>query len=644
MGFGNKAVVVAHQCHTAASIVLLLFLCLSSGNAQLLDYGTFAGYGLKKGILGNDYTHPLAACVTGNEEVLNASHANVRASIAYSASEYEHAFHIDQNAKATFLEFGGGDELHIGHVTGSSGSAFDIILEAYAEHESNTINNISWDSPYAEMVKSEDPSQIQKVRLACGDRYIQTVFNEARLFAVLHVSSTQASALTAFGGKVNGNMDIGIASASDSLGGDDKVQSARKAGAITVEIQTEGLGGLIPTAGAIGIASEDGLAGIAAKLAQYLASLKETGQPVKYQLTPLPGISTGKLSDTHIFDYLRDLKSYYSATNSRLRNVKSLAGNDPRRILYKQPQANHALDQQKALLAAYLDAVAAAHDDCRKASTLSVCSKLAKKVGTPPPMASVELPEATSPVLGEFIVSIDGTPVPPGQYRIILNPGTTLLEAAKTLQPTAENVDVLAPIDATTYLSYIEVGQPSFDPSSTGMCCYRRLLAQNFEWPEYWKAAGIGTSSLHVLHADAQHPCKITLDSILELAIADEGCLTRVGRVIWDAALLEAADRALDEGPILGFAHLMQSPGMDCLGQPFFVRLGFIRIDRTPNGQANKTVTTSIELLGGLMMIAKQESHDQQTWRELAKSRQAALLEAAHDPTFSLNACVPRIP
>src|ERR1039458_8500123 len=115
------------------------------------------------------------------------------------------------------------------------------------------------------MLNSGDPVKIQQVREACGDRYIQTVFNEARLFAVLHVSSQQQSGLTQYSGKVNGSVGIDVLTASASLGGDYNVSTAHKAGAVTIDIYTQGLGGIIPSTAMIGIASDDGLQGIAAK-------------------------------------------------------------------------------------------------------------------------------------------------------------------------------------------------------------------------------------------------------------------------------------------------------------------------------------------------------------------------------------------
>src|ERR1019366_3615859 len=206
-----------------AWLLLWFFMCAlapNAGKAQLLDYVQYSGYSLAKGILGNDYTTPFGACITGAKSKIPASHEDVLISITYSADEYKQALHIDHKGQAAYYEFGGGDQLHIGHETGSSGSAFDIVLQAYTESDSDTIDNIKWDSPYDQMIASGDSGKIQAVRLACGDRYIQTVFNEARLFLVLHVSSQKTSALTSFSAKFNGSIDMSVIKATDSLGGD----------------------------------------------------------------------------------------------------------------------------------------------------------------------------------------------------------------------------------------------------------------------------------------------------------------------------------------------------------------------------------------------------------------------------------------
>ena len=341
---GHKAL-----CFVSALVLALLPLPL---RAQLLDYGPYSGYGLKKGIRGNDFGNPLAACITGQETNLPASHSAIRVNIVYNSDEYKQAFHIDQSAEASFLGLGGGsDELHFGQENSGKSSAFNIILEAYGEHDSQTINNVKWDAPYDTLVMSANPVKIQRVREACGDRYIQTVFNEARLFVVMHVSRQQTSALTQFSGKGSGSVDIDIVAAKGSLGGDVNVSSAHSSGAITIDVYSEGLGGLIPTAQAIGIANADGLDAIATKLAAYIATLQDKGQPVKYKLSPLPGLPTGDMSQQLMFEHLNDLKLRYDATSQRLQNVKSLLlRTDLRRTLLRQPQADQALQNQQIFM------------------------------------------------------------------------------------------------------------------------------------------------------------------------------------------------------------------------------------------------------------------------------------------------------
>jgi hypothetical protein len=612
---------------------------------QLLDYGTYKSYGIRKGILGNDYENVLAACIHGDESPLPASKSNARVSIVYSADQYEQAFHIDQNAKASFLGIGGGgEELHFGQETGHSGSAFDIVVEAYSEYPSNTVNNIKWDSPYDTMMSSGNVAKIDQVRQDCGDRYIETVFNEARLFAVLHVSSHVASSLTTFSGKVNGNVDIDVVTASASLGGDDKVKSANSAGGIGVEIYSEGLGGFTPTLAAVGIASADGLASIADKLLKYVTTLSPTGQPVKYMLSPLPGMQTGDLANSRIFDYLWEFKSYFSVTNVRLANVKSLESNDPRRIVFKQPQADAALAHQETALKAYLNKVSAAHDGCRKASALSTCVTLAASAGVPPTIVSVELPPNMPPFVGPFMLAIDGVPVPAGQASIVTSAsGTTLLAAARTIQANATNVDVLAPI-ATAYLSFVDftVTTPN-QPYSPNVVGSHHLLAQDFAWPTYWKAGGFGNSTIHVLHADPQHPCNIS-----NSGVPAESCLTNVGRVLQDMALADAAQHVIAKPPRRYDDYLDVFP-TDCFGTIQPVPLLQRVLNITANSQkANELVARSrisLPVVGSLnmVMIDKEESYDAQTWQGLAQTRLSAFEISPTGPAGA-NPCIPHIP
>lgn len=681
--------------HIILSVVALL---LFSGvlRAQTLDYGTFSGYGIGMGILGNDYMTPLAACITGTQSTLDASIAGFRASIVYNADEYKSAFHIDQQAQASFLGIAGGsDEMHFGRETGTSGSAFDIIIEAYGEHPGKTIDNVKWDDRYQAMLDSGDPVKKQQVRLDCGDRYIKTVFYETRLFAVLHVSSQQNSALTQFSGKASGNVSLDIASASASLGGDINVSSAHKAGAITIDIYSEGLGGIIPTAGALSIASADGLQDIANKLAAYLATLKDTGQPVKYRLAPLPGSRPGDLSDSRIFDYLNDLKLKYAAANYRLENVHALLiPNDPRRIIFKQPSADTALGHQEVKLAAYLDTVAEAHDLCRKTSSLNDCSTTAQMTQMLP-VAGVELQPIAAPWVLGFVFAIDGVPVPAGQYtQLFAVPGKTLLEAARTLKPDAANVDVLAPVLNGEYLSSISlpvrvnvIQPPPRPPLLVGS---RILRAQDLTLPAYWKGpltvqflvppsfpkpnpylsftSDLGNPHvLHILHADLKNSCKMVTGG--SLAYWDDTCFTVVGRALRDTVLTNVASNANNVPLITYFSVTSPWEITDCFGnttsegmagviffpafEPIYDWFAFTTGAST---QVSAKVGLSIPMSSGsisplsfkppllLPIFGEDESHDRPTWAQLAQSRLSTVISANSSVATGPNSCAPRVP
>jgi hypothetical protein len=147
------------KLRTIAPLIICLAAMLAGSKSsanQLLDYGPFSGYGLGKGILGNDYTTPLPGCIKGNKSPLPASAARVWASIVYTADEYKQAFHVDQTANATVIG-GGGEELHIGIETGKSRIAFDIFVEAYGEHDSDTLDNVEWDEPFKTLMAANDP-------------------------------------------------------------------------------------------------------------------------------------------------------------------------------------------------------------------------------------------------------------------------------------------------------------------------------------------------------------------------------------------------------------------------------------------------------------------------------------------------------
>jgi hypothetical protein len=662
-----------------ACAILGLGLFLSTqARGQLLDYGTYSGYALGRGILGNDFGQPLPQCITGKTSTTPASHADVRASIIYSDSEYQQALHIEQNAKASFLKIGGGgEEMHFQRESTGSSSAFDIILEAYSEYPSDTIANPDWSAPYAAMMASGDPAKIRQVRETCGDRFIDTVFNEARLFVILHVSSQKSSALTAYSGKANGSVGIGIVQASGSLGGDANISSANQSGALTIEVKSEGLGGIAPLAGAIGIASSDGLASIATKLSDYLRGLTATGQPVKYQLTAMPGMSSDDLDDQRIFDYLKEMKESYTLGTNRLEDVRRLLNlNDQRRVVFNQPRADDALHTQEAALTAYLDSIASAHAACRKASELAACSQHQQQIAAAPNLAIVELPPATaarfiSPTSmytgriespdsrwmnsATFGVWLDGQLVAPAQLNLLFSNGSsTLFDEAKQIQPHVSNVDIMAVI-SSAYVSNLNITVR--DPSNSALSSYN-LFPRDLAWPAYFGNGNAtrGFTPLPIVHADAAHPCAISGSGSPTL---EQACLTSTGVKIWNIQMIDLAMNASAAAGLSGLSTPFAVNVQDCFSPPQSTMVGIWQQNVTsaaaPVGKLNYSLTLEPPLPANpspwgspypmqfqTMTFSLNEAHTGAEWRQIALDR--AKTRAADMASGTAGVCSRHIP
>jgi hypothetical protein len=659
------------------SVMCAMALFAAPAQAQLLDYGTYNGFGLGKGILGNDFEHPLPQCVNGQQGVLPASHADVRASIVYNESEYQRAFHIDQNAKASFLGIGGGgEEFHFRREQSGSSTAFAIILEAYSEADGDTLNNVQLMPPYQAMMNSGDPAKIAAVRKICGDRFIETVFRESRLFVVLKVSAQQQSTLTAFSGRGNGSIDVGIASASASLGGDATIQSANKSGAITPEIHSEGIGGLVPTANAIGIASADGLSAIANKLLAYLGTLHVNGQPVKYQLASIPGMPINDLMNERVFGYLGDMKADYAEAKSRSENLSDLVQpGDQRRAVLQLPQADATVNLQQAVLSAYLNSISAAHDACRKASELSKCIAARNSVGHPPARTDVELapimpayfvpPSAlyadeiptprNAPVMPSAVygVWLDGRLIAPAQANLLFSRhANTLLDAAKQLDPAVANVDVMALISSPYVATLTLLVFP--DTQHPGPPKHVDVTASQLAWPSYipsdkWNSR---FTPLPLVHADVQHPCLLIQQPLAyDLSSA---CLTSGGMALFNSVLANVAAAATippHPGRVgwFGPAPLIANV-QDCFSaaQAEVVASEQQSISAGPMIQANARLVTFLEpaIAPGQPIflqsfgVSDSENHDKTTWGTLASQLRATLTNPIPG---GLNVCSPHI-
>jgi hypothetical protein len=655
-----------------STIVTLVAAPIHSAHAQLLDYGTFSGYGIGKGLLGNDYANPLPPCITWHEIPLAAAHAEVRVSIVYDKNQYKQAFHIDQKADVSILKIAsGGDELHIGRDTEQSGSAFDIVVEAYAERNSSTVDaQPTWISPYREMMATGDPPKIAAVRQICGDRFIQTVFNESRLFAVLHVSSEQTSSLTQFKLNTNAKFGIDVVSASGSLGGDINIQRANQSGAIHVEVFSEGIGGLIPTLQVVGITNTDGLAGIAQKLVDYLNKLEQQappppGQPVKYQLAPLPGMPIGDLQNERIFERLADMKMRYLGFHQNLDNINALLGPDLRRTIFRQPQADALLKKQQATLSDYIDLVASAHQTCRLASQVGICNDVAKKLDPAPAPTAVDLPPIQPPFVARYSFEINGRPVAPGQADLFMQnsflaPGTgTLFDAAKTIDPEVANVDLTAPI-FSAYVSHIDllvVNPPAANVLFGTTVGGGRLIAADLSWPPYGPPNAEGNKGLvfpitplRMLHADANSPCEIL--HVGDATVVDKTCLTSAGKMMRDVGFAYLANHVVETAAGTSKVyppHPINATISDCFSPPVPIpAIGYITITVAPGPAANMITgkfTVGLPTLGffGVNLAVEEETHDLPTWKQLAKSTIQGLNMPRNLPVVP-SPCSPHVP
>jgi hypothetical protein len=639
---------------TILSVIGVMLSDVTAQSQQLLDYAPFAGYTLRKGILGNDYSQPLTSCISGKESQLPASSTKLRASITYNADEYKRAFHLDSSAQATFLNVGNvGVEARYGQETGNSGSAFDVILEAYSEHPALTVDDVQWNTPYKELIGSGDPNKIKQVRQSCGDRFIQTVFNEVRLFAVLHVSAQKRSDLLTFAGKVNANIKMDVSTVTAALGGDRNISSANQSGAITIEIFSQGLGGVAPTAAVLDITTSDGLTAIADKLAKHLSSLQPKGQPVKYQLAPYPLMPLEDLNDERMIRALIDLKSAFEAAAARSANVLALLppNVDPRRLVLRQPQADAALANVQAALKKFGDKVAEAHRLCRMTNKYKECSAAYNALPPAPATIPVELPPLVPPSVTTFFIAVNGSPLPLAHHALLISnaKGRTLFEAAKSLNVAALNVDVVAYVPSA-YMSHIEVlstlPEP-IPPFRNFQFAAGRLVPEQILLPGYFPANS--GSGMIILHADADRPCPVKEAN--GTASIPEECFTQAGKLFTAALLSNVANLVVStEGRTdQNYALPLLVSLQDCFTVPQTIIIGWIGINvvRSKAAHIDAQFSLSLPLVqsqGTLTLAADSESYDLKGWEQLRQDRISALMKFGADTPAGPGACSPHIP
>src|SRR5262249_44150654 len=150
----------------------------------------------------------------------------------------------------------------------------------------------------------------------------------------------------------------------------------------------------------------------------------------------------------------------------------------------------------------------------------------------------------------------------------------------RRLRTNASTVDVVAPIINGEYLSHIDVPvlapQPPYSPRGVGVL---RVLGQDLSWPTYWKVATTDSLALHVVHADAQHPCNILNSGGLNFI--DGSCLTLTGRSLRDVALADVAQDVINQSPTT-YDFPLNGSGTNCFGQVSTITLGGVHLVVTP--------------------------------------------------------------
>jgi hypothetical protein len=225
----------------------------------------------------------------------------------------------------------------------------------------------------------------------------------------------------------------------------------------------------------------------------------------------------------------------------------------------------------------------------------------------------------------------------------------SLFEAATKIDPTAKNVDMLAPVLSAytsdiTFLAYPPVPPhvaPTFMSSIT-------LSASDLLVPAYFgRSDRFVPPVIHVLHADSLRPCKIINNGGSNLL--EEGCLTPVGRAIRDAGLiylfgelsfLNPGSQRSDNMPL--FLSIQ-----DCFGNKNTAELASIFINAVPSTMVPNQMVGSLTLsaftsISKFPLFIHEEDHDPASWKQLAHDHVTGFA-APQGAGAGTNACSPHI-
>lgn len=600
---------------------------------QTIDWGPYIGLGLAKGVTANDiYVEPKPSCITFQQADLPSSHMTATASIVFNAEQYSHALHVDASVKGTYGPLSASAKAQTKETDAFSDSSFDIILEIDRDTVGKTLNNVDWDARHKPMIATGTPDALNQVRVECGDRYVASEFDAARLFLVIKISKSQRSSLSERSGSVSAQYGVPVANVSASLGGDETVSDAHQQGTLSFSLVSFGFKNA--ALGAIGIAARSGggLEAIAEQLGTYAAKLDEDRQPVKFELArlPYPASKTDDLDNPAFESSLIGLAHDMDIDDERIANINSLLTGDPRHSLYLSPQnADASLTKLRQDIQTHIDALQSAHQTCRQALQYSACQQAIALASIGPPHSPLELPPNLQPGIGPYVLSVDGQLAADTKAILSNLSASTLFDAVRTTHPSAKNVDILAPLSQpyTSYIEFLAQAPPNHSilPANMGGL---RVAGTEFVVPDYFPPYEREANVIRLIHADAAAPCHRSFSGLI--SFNDDQCLTNAGKAWRDALRVSMGLAVSDPTPFtpqgeLQFKTFQYAAGAiigNCFGPALFTPIANsnIRVSKptvmSPTDPVTSVLYLQLLFFGdGPEVIGLSEAHSFQEWQ-----------------------------
>lgn len=499
-----------HKCRPSRILPLLWPLLLTTpARSERVNYSPdINGLSIGKGVAGLAYSQPLPSCVSGPIHQIPASGATLHVSIVRNADDLNEALHLETRAKASFLDIvGGSGHFDADQQFDQKNIAFDVVIEASEVLPSDSFSQSpTWLPQFQSLL---DAHQLQQIRDACGDRYVSTVYNGARVFAIVRVRTSAKDFHLNVNQGGQAQFDIGIVNASAFLGTDTDIRTAHQSGSIDVVATSEGAGGFSSLSNLIGVDPSDDLKGIANKVMTAMTHIQPTGEAVAYELTDYPGFPPRSFSDLIVDGDLVQLSKFFRATRQMYENVDCLINNCDGRGHELTPIEFKQVTDFGTALKQTLMTTADRYAKCARAydSALFECS--ANLPPPPPPPDTPLLPPALMPNFGGLVLLVDGDKVlNPAQTFVAMAAGQSLLDGVHAVYPAAREATLFLLIDSPYFStgSFALAGPAGSPPTFVTFGSDR----PSGHFASSWRLPfGMAESTRPVIiaHADAGRPC-----------------------------------------------------------------------------------------------------------------------------------------